>query len=146
MLNKMRPKLDSMKEQHQKILKEKSNELAGQLKTLEDLQSMKQILKNPSTARNMDLEGVKEEIKTTHGDIETMERGLLFAVLPKGLVDEANAILEIRAGALRKSNVGSDAMINISGSIVFGHLKYETGDHRTQRVRLRRLGDATHQP
>jgi peptide chain release factor 1 len=44
------------------------------------------------------LEKVKEEIKTTNGNIETMERELLFAVLPKDFADEANAILEIRAG------------------------------------------------
>ncbi|KAF9362953.1 hypothetical protein BGX34_005196 [Mortierella sp. NVP85] len=197
MLNKMRPKLESMKELHEKLLEEISGQSSSDTEALSpqkfaektkqlhdlslitdryseveslirDLQSLQQMLEDPSTAQDKDLqEMTKEEIKTTIANIEDMEKELLFAMLPKDSADEANAILEIRAGtggdeaglfaadimrmyerfaererwkweviSITNDTLGGikDATINITGSNVFGHLKFETGVHRVQRV------------
>jgi peptide chain release factor 1 len=128
MLNKMRHKLESMKELHEKLIEEISGQSSSDTEALSpqkfaektkqlhdlslitdryseveslirDLQSLQQMLEDPSTAEDKDLqEMTKEEIKTTIENIEDMEKELLFAMLPKDSADEANAILEIRAG------------------------------------------------
>ncbi|KAF9200406.1 hypothetical protein BGZ49_009369 [Haplosporangium sp. Z 27] len=198
MLNKMKPKLDSMKELHEKLLKEingqsntedieslspqKFAEKTKQLHDLSqitdrysevealirDLQSLQQMLDDPVTAQDKDLrEMTQEEIKTTTENIIEMEKQLLFSMLPTDTVDEANVLLEIRAGTggdeaglfaadilrmyerfaerqrwkweeISKNHDGlgsiKDATIAITGSNVFGQLKYESGVHRVQRV------------
>ncbi|KAF9116901.1 hypothetical protein BGX27_008985 [Mortierella sp. AM989] len=197
MLNKMKHKLDSMKELQGKLLEEingqstldveslspqkfaektkqlydlsqitdRYTEVEGQIR---DLQSLQQMLDDPVTAQDDDLrEMTQEEIKTTIGNIVEMEKQLLLSMLPTDTVDEANVLLEIRAGTggdeaglfaadilrmyervaekqrwkweeVSKSYDGlgaiKDVTIAISGSNVFGQLKYESGVHRVQRV------------
>ncbi|KAF9124089.1 hypothetical protein BGW39_008483 [Mortierella sp. 14UC] len=129
MLNKMKPKLDSMKQIHDKILKEingqsadidpqdlspaKFAEMTKQLHDLSlitdkyteiesqirDLYSLQQMLEDPSTNEDKDLlEMTQEEIKTTTKAIIEMEKELLLSMVPTDTADEANALLEIRAG------------------------------------------------
>ncbi|GJJ68110.1 peptide chain release factor 1 [Entomortierella parvispora] len=127
MLNKMRPKLESMKELHDKVLLEingqstegedlspsKFAEKTKQLHDLSlitdrfseveqqirDLMSLRQMLEDPTTKGDPDLlEMTEEEIKETTERILEMEKDLLLAMLPTDTTDEANAILEIRAG------------------------------------------------
>jgi hypothetical protein len=128
MLNKMKPKLESMKDLHDKILKEingtststaedispsKFAELTKQLHDLSlitdkyseieaqirDLLSLQQMLDDPLTNEDKDLlEMTQEEIKTTTEAIIEMEKELLLSMVPKDLADEGNALLEIRAG------------------------------------------------
>lgn len=126
MLNKMKPKLESMKDLHDKILKEingtttsedlspsKFAELTKQLHDLSlitdkyseiesqirDLFSLQQMLDDPTTNEDKDLlEMTQEEIKTTTEAIVEMENELLLSMVPKDLADEGNALLEIRAG------------------------------------------------
>ncbi|KAG0053147.1 hypothetical protein BGZ83_001619 [Gryganskiella cystojenkinii] len=125
MLNKMRQKLESMKELHDKVLQEingggdeeldaskfaektkqlhdlslitdKYTELESQIR---DLVSLRQMLEDPSTKQDKDLlDMTEEEIKETTERILEMEKELLLAMLPTDSADEANAILEIRAG------------------------------------------------
>ncbi|KAF9580052.1 hypothetical protein BGW38_003456, partial [Lunasporangiospora selenospora] len=64
-----------------------------------DIQSLQQMMDDPLTAQDKDLlEMTKEELAQTKESINEMEQQLLLAMLPKDTVDEANAILEIRAG------------------------------------------------
>ncbi|KAF9994602.1 hypothetical protein BGZ80_002450 [Entomortierella chlamydospora] len=128
MLNKMKPKLDSMKELHEKLLKEingqsdldiesiSSQKFAEKTKQLHDLsqitdrysevealirdlQSLQQMLDDPVTAQDNDLrEMTLEEIKTTTENVLDMEKQLMLSMLPTDSVDEANVLLEIRAG------------------------------------------------
>lgn len=128
MLNKMKPKLQSMKDLHEKILKEingtstspaddispaKFAELTKQLHDLSlitdkyseiesqirDLFSLQQMLDDPLTNEDKDLlEMTQDEIKATTEAIMEGEKELLLAMVPKDLADEGNALLEIRAG------------------------------------------------
>lgn len=128
MLNKMKPKLQSMKDLHEKILKEingtstspaddispaKFAELTKQLHDLSlitdkyseieslirDLFSLQQMLDDPLTNEDKDLlEMTQDEIKATTEAIIEGEKELLLAMVPKDLADEGNALLEIRAG------------------------------------------------
>jgi hypothetical protein len=127
MLNKMRSKLESMKELHDKVLLEingqssdgeelspsKFAEKTKQLHDLSlitdkyieveqqirDLMSLRQMLQDPMTQSDPDLlEMTEEEIKETTEKILEMEHELLMSMLPTDTTDEANAILEIRAG------------------------------------------------
>ncbi|ORZ24969.1 protein release factor class I [Lobosporangium transversale] len=135
---------------------------------IRDLYTLQQMLDDPSTAQDKDLlEMTQQEIKSTTENIIEMEKQLLFSMLPTDSADEANAILEIRAGTggneaglfaadilrmyerfaerqrwkweeISKTYDGigavKDAAIGITGSNVFGQLKYESGVHRVQRV------------
>ncbi|KAI7829466.1 peptide chain release factor RF-1 [Gamsiella multidivaricata] len=135
---------------------------------IRDLQSLQQMLDDPLTMQDKDLlEMTKEEIKTTTESITEKEKELLLSMLPTDTADEANAILEIRAGTggdeaglfaadvlrmyerfaerqrwkweeIAKTHDGlgaiKDATIAITGSNVFGQLKFESGVHRVQRV------------
>lgn len=127
MLNKMKPKLQSMQELHDKLLKEingqsadiedlsptKFAEKTKQLHDLSqitdryseveslirDLYSLQQMLEDPATNQDQDLlEMTQEEIKSTTEQIIEKEKELLLSMLPTDTTDEANAILEIRAG------------------------------------------------
>ncbi|KAG0303541.1 hypothetical protein BGZ98_006550 [Dissophora globulifera] len=130
MLNKMLPKLDSMKELHERLLKEINDQSASdnsldsispqkfaektkQLHDLSlitdkysevqslnrDLQSLQQMLDDPLTAQDKDLlEMTQDEIKSTTEQAVEMENQLLLSMLPTDSADEANALLEIRAG------------------------------------------------
>ncbi|KAI1310565.1 hypothetical protein EDD11_003680 [Mortierella claussenii] len=125
MLNKMKPKLESMKQLHEKVLKEinssepadlspqKFAEKTKQLHDLSlitdkysevesmirDLYSLQQMLEDPLTEQDPDLkEMTRDEIETTTANIIDMEKELLLSMLPTDTADEANAILEIRAG------------------------------------------------
>ncbi|KAF9941556.1 hypothetical protein BGZ67_004623 [Mortierella alpina] len=202
MLNKMKPKLESMKQLHEKLLQEingpssdsdvdavmedlspakfaektkqlhdlslitdKYSEVEAQIR---DLHSLQQMLDDPLTAQDKDLlEMTQEEIKATTETIVQMEKDLLLSMLPTDTADEANALLEIRAGTggdeaglfaaeilrmyerfaerqrwrweeISKTHDGlgaiKDATIAITGSNVFGQLKFESGVHRVQRV------------
>ncbi|KAF9567249.1 hypothetical protein EC968_003483 [Mortierella alpina] len=201
MLNKMKPKLESMKQLHEKLLQEingqsssdvdavvedlspakfaektkqlhdlslitdKYSELEGQIR---DLYSLQQMLDDPLTAQDKDLLTMtQDEIKSTTETIVEMEKELLLSMLPTDSADEANALLEIRAGTggdeaglfaaeilrmyerfaerqrwrweeISKTHDGlgaiKDATIAITGSNVFGQLKFESGVHRVQRV------------
>ncbi|KAG9322051.1 hypothetical protein KVV02_006069 [Mortierella alpina] len=202
MLNKMKPKLESMKQLHEKLLQEingpssdsdvdavmedlspakfaektkqlhdlslitdKYSEVEAQIR---DLHSLQQMLDDPLTAQDKDLlEMTQEEIKSTTETIVQMEKDLLLSMLPTDTADEANALLEIRAGTggdeaglfaaeilrmyerfaerqrwrweeISKTHDGlgaiKDATIAITGSNVFGQLKFESGVHRVQRV------------
>ncbi|KAI8348559.1 protein release factor class I [Mortierella sp. GBAus27b] len=147
------------------LITDKYSEVASLIR---DLQSLRQMLDDPLTSQDTDLlEMTKEEIKSTTTNLEVMEKGLLFSMLPKDSADEANAILEIRAGTggdeaglfaadiLRMyerfaerqqwrweiisrnyDSLGAikDATVSITGSNVFGQLKFESGVHRVQRV------------
>ncbi|CAO3566408.1 unnamed protein product [Mortierella alpina] len=202
MLNKMKPKLESMKQLHEKLLQEingssssadvdaviedlsptkfaektkqlhdlslitdKFSEVEAQIR---DLHSLQQMLDDPLTAQDKDLlEMTQDEIKSTTETIVAMEKELLLSMLPTDTADEANALLEIRAGTggdeaglfaaeilrmyerfaerqrwrweeISKTHDGlgaiKDATIAITGSNVFGQLKFESGVHRVQRV------------
>ncbi|KAG0033783.1 hypothetical protein BGZ82_005983 [Podila clonocystis] len=127
MLNKMKPKLQSMQELHDKLLKElngQSEEIEdlspakfaektkqlhdlsqitdrfGEVESLiRDLYSLQQMLEDPATNQDKDLlEMTQEEIKSTTEEIIEKEKTLLLSMLPTDTADEANAILEIRAG------------------------------------------------
>ncbi|KAG0016527.1 hypothetical protein BGZ81_011158 [Podila clonocystis] len=127
MLNKMKPKLQSMQELHDKLLKElngQSEEIEdlspakfaektkqlhdlsqitdryGEVESLiRDLYSLQQMLEDPATNQDKDLlEMTQEEIKSTTEEIIEKEKELLLSMLPTDTADEANAILEIRAG------------------------------------------------
>ncbi|KAF8932216.1 hypothetical protein BGZ52_010692 [Haplosporangium bisporale] len=127
MLNKMKPKLQSMQELHDKLLKEINGQSAevedlsptkfaektkqlhdlsqitdryGEVESLiRDLYSLQQMLEDPATNQDQDLlEMTQEEIKSTTEDIIEKEKELLLSMLPTDTADEANAILEIRAG------------------------------------------------
>ena len=127
MLNKMRPKLESMKQLHDKVLLEingqsaegedlSPSKFAEKTKQLHDLSlitdrfteveqqirdliSLRQMLEDPMTKGDQDLmQMTEEEIKETTERILEMEKDLLLAMLPTDTTDEANAILEIRAG------------------------------------------------
>jgi peptide chain release factor 1 len=118
----VRPRLESLKELREKLISSNVEALSPQksaerTKQLHDLslitdrysevesqirylQALQQILEDLSTAHVKDLQEMFKEIKTTIADIGDMEKELLFARLsPKDSADEANAILEIRAGA-----------------------------------------------
>ncbi|KAF9278199.1 hypothetical protein BGZ68_008734 [Mortierella alpina] len=200
MLNKMKPKLESMKQLHEKLLQEingqssdadavmedlspakfaektkqlhdlslitdKYSEVEAQIR---DLHSLQQMLDDPLTSQDKDLlEMTQDEIKSTTERIVEMEKELLLSMLPTDTADEANALLEIRAGTggdeaglfaadilrmyerfaerqrwrweeISKTHDGlgaiKDATIAITGSNVFGQLKFESGVHRVQRV------------
>ena len=127
MLNKMKPKLQSMQELHDKLLKEINGQSAdiedlspakfaektkqlhdlsqitdryGEIESLiRDLYSLQQMLEDPATNQDQDLlEMTQEEIKSTTEEIIEKEKELLLSMLPTDTADEANAILEIRAG------------------------------------------------
>ncbi|KAG0245405.1 hypothetical protein BGW41_000032 [Actinomortierella wolfii] len=195
LLNKMRPKLQGMKTLHAKLLQEindpsvteemsasKFAETTKQLHDLSlitdkvdevvakihDLQSLEQLLTDPVASQDQDLvEMTKDEIQETRDAIVDLEKELLIALLPKDTADEANAILEIRAGtggdeaglfaadilrmyerfaetqgwrweiiSYTHDGLGAikDATVSISGTNVFGQLKFESGVHRVQRV------------
>ncbi|KAF9953251.1 hypothetical protein BGZ72_005575 [Mortierella alpina] len=201
MLNKMKPKLESMKHLHEKLLQEingsdssdadtamedlspaKFAEKTKQLHDLSlitdkyaeveaqirDLHSLQQMLDDPLTAQDKDLlQMTQDEIKSTTDTVLEMEKELLLSMLPTDTADEANALLEIRAGTggdeaglfaadilrmyerfaerqrwrweeISKTHDGlgaiKDATIAITGSNVFGQLKFESGVHRVQRV------------
>ncbi|KAF9997217.1 hypothetical protein BGZ65_007197 [Modicella reniformis] len=193
----MRSKLDSMKEVHENLIKEINGQSSSDVESLtpqkfaektkhlhdislitdkysevealiRDLHSLQQLLEDPVTAQDNELlEMTKAEIKSTTMNGEKMEKELLLFMLPKDSTDEANAILEIRAGTggdeaglfaadilrmyerfaerqrwkwdvISRSNDGlgaiKDVTISITGSNVFGELKFESGVHRVQRV------------
>ncbi|KAF8939403.1 hypothetical protein BGZ58_009844 [Dissophora ornata] len=128
MLNKMRPKLESMKDLHDRLLKEINGQSSADVDSLSpqkfaektkqlhdlslitdkfaevesqirDLYSLQQMLDDPLTAQDKDLlEMTHEEIKSTTETIVEIEKELLLSMLPTDTADEANAILEIRAG------------------------------------------------
>ncbi|KAF9433280.1 hypothetical protein BGZ76_009659 [Entomortierella beljakovae] len=197
MLNKMKSKLDSMKELHEKLLMDINGQSSSDIDSLSpqkfaektkqlhdlsqitdrysevedqirDLYSLQQMLDDPVTSQDKDLlEMTLEEIKTTTEALDEMEKQLLLSMLPTDTVDEANVLLEIRAGTggdeaglfaaevlrmyerfserqrwkwedISKTYDGlgaiKDATISITGTNVFGQLKYESGVHRVQRV------------
>ncbi|KAG0260581.1 hypothetical protein BG011_001799 [Mortierella polycephala] len=122
----MKPKLESMKVLHEKLLDEINGQSSDQDLTptkfaektkqlhdlslitekyeeivalIRDLFTLQQMLEDPSTIQDPDLlEMTQEEIKTTTESIQGMEKELLLAMVPTDTADEANAILEIRAG------------------------------------------------
>ncbi|KAG0097243.1 hypothetical protein BGZ93_003166 [Podila epicladia] len=128
MLNKMKPKLQSMQELHDKLLKELNGQPTDDIEDLSpakfaektkqlhdlsqitdryseveslirDLYSLQQMLEDPATNQDKDLlEMTQEEIKSTTEEIIEKEKELLLSMLPTDTADEANAILEIRAG------------------------------------------------
>ncbi|KAF9335347.1 hypothetical protein BG006_000290 [Podila minutissima] len=128
MLNKMKPKLQSMQELHDKLLKDLNGQSTDDIEDLSpakfaektkqlhdlsqitdryseveslirDLYSLQQMLEDPATNQDKDLlEMTQEEIKSTTDDIIEKEKELLLSMLPTDTADEANAILEIRAG------------------------------------------------
>ncbi|KAG0207406.1 hypothetical protein BGX28_001345 [Mortierella sp. GBA30] len=66
---------------------------------IRDLLSLQQMLDDPMTAQDKDLmQMTQDEIKITTETIIEMEKNLLLSMLPTDSADEANAILEIRAG------------------------------------------------
>ncbi|KAF9157678.1 hypothetical protein DFQ26_008476 [Actinomortierella ambigua] len=147
------------------VIRDKYDEVVTKL---QDLQSLEQLLTDPATAQDEDLvEMTKEEIRETRQTVIDLEKELLITLLPKDSADEANALLEIRAGtggdeaglfaadilrmyerfaetqgwrwemiSCTHDGLGAikDATVSISGSNVFGQLKFESGVHRVQRV------------
>lgn len=122
----MKPKLESMKVLHEKLLDEINGQSSDQDRSptkfaektkqlhdlslitekyeevvalIRDLFTLQQMLEDPSTIQDPDLlEMTQEEIKTTTESIQGMEKELLLTMVPTDTADEANAILEIRAG------------------------------------------------
>ncbi|KAF9970075.1 hypothetical protein BGZ73_007323 [Actinomortierella ambigua] len=195
LLNKMRTKLEGMKAVQEKLLHELNDPACTEAMTakqfaettkqlhdltqirdkydevvqkLLDLQSLEQLLSDPVASQDKDLvEMTKDEIRETRDVVADLEKELLITLLPKDSADEANALLEIRAGtggdeaglfaadilrmyerfaetqgwrweviSYTHDGLGAikDATVSITGTNVFGQLKFESGVHRVQRV------------
>ncbi|KAG0343783.1 hypothetical protein BG004_004995 [Podila humilis] len=78
------------------LITDRYNNVLGLIR---DLHTLQQMLEDFATNQDKDLlEMTQDEIKTTTEEIIEKEKDLLLSMLPTDSTDEANAILEIRAG------------------------------------------------
>ncbi|KAF9962098.1 hypothetical protein BGZ70_008135 [Mortierella alpina] len=166
MLNKMKPKLESMKQLHEKLLQEINGSSSSDMDAavIEDLSPTKFAEK---TKQLHDLSLITDKYSEVEAQIRDLHSLQQMLDDPLTAADEANALLEIRAGTggdeaglfaaeilrmyerfaerqrwrweeISKTHDGlgaiKDATIAITGSNVFGQLKFESGVHRVQRV------------
>ncbi|PAF47876.1 peptide chain release factor 1 [Helicobacter sp. 13S00401-1] len=143
-------------------LEEIATKATNYLKVLQDLESSKALLEDPSLA-----ELAKEEIKDLESQIDTLEKDIRLLLIPKDPNDSKNIYLEIRAGtggdeagifvgdlfdayvryadskkwkveiiSSSENSVGGykEIIALIKGNGAYSKLKYEGGTHRVQRI------------
>ena len=72
----------------------------------------------------------RDEVEELKDLLPALEQEVQVLLLPKDVDDKADIVIELRAG----TGGYKELIANVSGDGVFGHMKWESGVHRVQRV------------